>query len=261
MERIKLLIFDLDGVIYRGNTLLPGAKETIQELRNRGKYIAFLTNNSTQTRYQYKKKLSRLGIKTNISEIFTSAWGTARFLKNKGARKAFVIGEEGLKKELRWAGIEVTFLPQNDVDFVVVGLDRRFNYKKLCNAFEAVKKGAKFIATNMDYTFPLEDKIVPGGGAIVASLRWALNMEPVIIGKPSLFLLELIINHYGVNKEQSVIVGDRLDTDIEMGKRAGMKTVLVLTGITSREEVESYPIKPDEVIEKLDYLREIEWLK
>jgi HAD superfamily hydrolase (TIGR01457 family) len=261
MERIKLVIFDLDGVIYRGNSLLSGAKETLQELRDRGKYIAFLTNNSTQTRYQYKKKLFRLGIKANISEIFTSAWGTAHFLKNKGARKALIIGEEGLKKELRWAGIEVTSLPQKDADFVVVGLDRQLNYKKLCNAFEAVKKGAKFIATNIDYTFPLEDKIVPGGGAIVASLRWALNMEPIIIGKPSPFLLGLIINHYGVNKEQSVIVGDRLDTDIEMGKKAGVRTVLVLTGVTSREEVESHPIKPDEVIEKLDDLIDLEWLK
>jgi len=261
MESIKLVIFDLDGVIYRGNSLLPGAKETIEKLRMRGKYIAFLTNNSTRTRYQYKRKLSRLGIKARIEEIFTSAWGTANFLKNKGARKALVIGEDGLKKELKWAGIEVTSLPQNDVDFVVVGLDRRFNYKKLCNAFEAVKKGAKFIATNMDYTFPLEDKIVPGGGAIVASLRWALNMEPIVIGKPSPFLLEYIMNQYCVDKEQAVIVGDRLDTDIEMGKRAGMKTVLVLTGVTSREEVERQAIKPDEIIEQLDDLLDLEWLK
>jgi 4-nitrophenyl phosphatase len=261
MENIKLVIFDLDGVIYRGNSLLPSAKETLQELRARGKYIAFLTNNSTRTRYQYKRKLSRLGIKANIREIFTSAWGTANFLRKQGARKAFVIGEEGLKKEIRWAGIEVTSLPENDVDCVVVGLDRRFNYKKLCSAFEAVKKGAKFVATNMDYTFPLEDKIVPGGGAIVASLRWALNMEPIVIGKPSPFLLESIINHYGVNKEQAVIVGDRLDTDIEMGKKAGMKTVLVLTGVTSREEVERHIIKPDEIIEKLADLMDLEWLK
>ena len=261
MESVRLVIFDLDGVIYRGNSLLPGAKETLQELRNRGKYIAFLTNNSTQTRYQYKRKLSNLGIKADISEIFTSAWGTAYFLKNRGARKALVIGEDGLKKEIKWAGIEVTSLPQNDVDYVVVGLDRRFNYKKLCNAFEAVKKGAKFLATNTDYTFPLENKIVPGGGAIVASLRCALNIEPIIIGKPSPFLLGLIISRFGVKKEQSVIVGDRLDTDIEMGKRAGMKTVLVLTGVTSKEELENYHIKPDEVIEKLDDLGEIEWLK
>lgn len=261
MAGINLLIFDLDGVIYRGNSPLPGAKETIEILRKKGKYLAFLTNNSTKTRYQYQRKLSQMGIKANREEIFTSAWGTALYLKQKNSRKVLVIGEEGLKKELQWAGIEITSLPEEDVDCVVVGLDRGFNFKKLCYAFEAVKKGAEFIATNKDYTFPLEDKIIPGGGAIVASLQWALNMQPYLIGKPSTFLLELIMNHYNVDKSKAVIVGDRLDTDIEMGKRAGIKTILVLTGVTSEEELANAPHKPDVVVRNLKDVLEIEWLK
>ncbi|MGC9003568.1 MAG: HAD-IIA family hydrolase [bacterium] len=260
MEKIKLFIFDLDGVIYRETQPLPGAREIVQKLRERGKRVVFLTNNSTKTRYQYKRKLSNIGIKADVEEIFTSAWGTALFLKQEGAKKALVIGEQGLKKELKRMGIEITSLPERDVDYVVVGLDRHFTYRKLCNAFEAVRNGAKFLATNMDYTFPIEDKIVPGGGAIVASLRWALRMEPILIGKPSPFLLELIMNRYGVGKNETVIVGDRLDTDIEMGKRAGIKTILVLTGVTSQEELEDSPIKPDEVVHSLDELECIEWL-
>jgi len=260
MDEIKLLIFDLDGVIYRGNSPLPGARETIESLRQAGKAIAFLTNNSTLTRFQYKRKLSRMGIKANIGEIFTSAWGTAIYLKQQDFKKALVIGERGLKKELQWTGIEVTSLPEEDVDCVVVGLDRKLNYKKLCYAFEAVKKGAMFIATNKDYTLPLEDKIVPGGGAIVASLQWSLNKEPFLIGKPSPFLLELIMNQYGTDKRNSLIVGDRLDTDIEMGKRAGIKTILVLTGVTSGKELANASLKPDTVINNLEEILKIQWL-
>lgn len=261
MEEVKLLIFDLDGVIYRGNSLLPGARETIETLRKRGKLLAFLTNNSTQTRLQYQRKLSRMGIKVSVKEIFTSAWGTALFLREKGFSKALVIGENGLRKELSRAGIKVVSSPDEEVDCVVVGLDRRFNYKKLCYAFQAVKKGAMFIATNKDYTFPLEDRIVPGGGSIVASLQWALNMEPLLIGKPSTFLLEMILSFYGVDKSQAVMVGDRLDTDIEMGKRAGMKTILVLTGVTSAEELRGSSLKPDAVIKNLEEILSVEWLK
>lgn len=261
MEEIKLLIFDLDGVIYRGNSLLPGAREVIENLRQQGKSLAFLTNNSTQTRFQYKRKLARLGIKANVREIFTSAWGTALFLKEKKFKKALVIGEAGLKRELAWAGIEIVSNPHCDVDCVVVGLDRKFNYKKLCNAFYAVKRGALFIATNRDCTFPLEDRIVPGGGAIVASLQWALNMEPLLIGKPSSFLLEMILNYYKVSKNQAVIVGDRLDTDIEMGKKTGIKTILVLTGVTGERELESSTLKPDVIVKDLEGILGIKWLK
>ncbi len=261
MEGIKLVIFDLDGVIYRGNFPLPKAKETIESLRQRGKFIAFLTNNSTMTRFQYKRKLAHMGIKASAEEIFTSAWGTALYLKDRNLKKALVVGEKGLKKELGWAGIEVTSSPSEDVDCVVVGLDRKFNYKKLCLAFEAIKQGALFIATNKDYTFPMENKIVPGGGAIVASLQSALGREPLLIGKPSPFLLRLIMEHYHIEEKHAVIVGDRLDTDIEMGKKAGMKTILVLTGVTNEKDLANTPSQPDAVVRNLEEILEIEWLK
>lgn len=259
MKGTSLVVFDLDGVIYRGNMPLPYAKETISALRGMGKKIYFLTNNSTRTRFQYQRKIARMGIQAKVGEIMTSAWGTALYLKGEGARKALVIGEEGLKKELRWAGIELVKRAE-EAEYVVVGLDRGFNYRKLCLAFKAVRMGAKFIATNRDSTFPSEDGIVPGGGSIVASLETALGIQPLLIGKPSPFLLNLIMDREKVTAEEMVVVGDRLDTDIKMAKSTGTKSILVLTGVITREEALASPIKPDATIENLRELLDIDWL-
>jgi 4-nitrophenyl phosphatase len=244
----KGYIVDLDGVVYRGRELIPGADERIAKLRKRGKVI-FLTNNSTLSREDYVDKLRGFGIAAKEEEIITSGYAAAIHIKKKypGAR-AFVIGEEGLRNELRKQWIEVGFRGCN---VVVVGLDRNFNYAKLAMAMGLIKKGAAFIATNRDKTLITEKGLLPGGGAIVKAVEEASGKEPVIVGKPSEIMAEVVLERIKLRPEEVLLVGDRLETDIAMGKRAGMKTALVLTGSSKREDVEKSDIKPDYVLDKL----------
>jgi len=232
----KAILFDLDGVLYRGKKPLPGAEEAVKLARSRGYRVFFLTNNSTRTRAQYVERLRSMGIECDESDVITSGYATAEYLKSvapNGAR-LFVIGEEGLKVELRLAGFLIS--DEEPVDFVVVGLDRKFNYEKLLRAQQAILKGAEFIATNPDSTYPTEEGLIPGAGSIVAAVERASGRKPTLIGKPQPFMLELALRLSGARREECVVVGDRLDTDILAGNRAGMVTILVLTGVTTEEE-------------------------
>lgn len=252
-EGRKAILFDMDGVLYRGERPLPGAAEAVELARSLGYRPFFLTNNSTRTRSQYVERLRRMGIECTESDVITSAYATAEYLKSvapNGAR-VYVIGEEGLKVELRLAGF---LLSENGpVDFVVVGLDREFNYGKLARAQRAILSGADFIATNPDATFPTEDGLIPGAGSIVAAVERATGRRPKVIGKPEPFMLELALRLSGARREDCVVVGDRLDTDILAGNRAGMVTVLVLTGVTAEEEAKGATgeMRPDFIIPDL----------
>lgn len=256
---MSLYIFDLDGVIYRGEKLLPYAKEILSFLRKRGEEISFLSNNSTLSRKGYFEKFERMGIKTKLKEIFPSSYLTRLYFtedkKRKNSRLS-VIGEEGLFKELKEAGLKILPLGEK-ADYVVVGMDRNLTFEKLSFAFQSILEGAKFIATNMDLTFPLEEKITPGAGAIVKSLEVSTGKTPLLIGKPETFGIKKIMRDKDYSAEETFLIGDRLDTDILAGKRAEVTTILVLSGITTLPEVKKAPIhlKPDYVIPDLNKLK------
>ena len=252
-------VFDLDGVLYLGSTPIPHAADAVRRLQDAGKSVYFLTNNSAQTRADYRAKLAKVnGLEVPESAIFTSAYATALYLKQRGAagRSAFVIGEPGLAAELRdSAGLVPVTQPDavdlHDIDYVVVGIDRQFSYDKLRFAHEAITRGhAQFIATNRDTTLPTEAGEVPGGGSLVAALAAATGREPVNMGKPEPHGYEAILEAARVTAPQSVMVGDRLDTDIAVGRRAGAHTLLVLTGVTSPAQAQAAPPewRPERII-------------
>jgi len=248
--RIKVVILDLDGVIYRGKTALPGAKQTTEWLCERGYQAYYFTNNSTRTRDSYVELLASFGIQADAHHIVTSASLTAQYFRDIGALDGrtrptvLVVGEGGLTSELRSAGLRVVRRPgRYPADYVVVGMDRKFTYGKLFQAQQAVRAGAKLIATNRDATYPVEGNVIPGGGSIVAAIAAAAEQEPLLIGKPSTRAGELILSYAGASAEQTLIVGDRLETDIVMGRRTGMWTCLVLSGISQAEDIKTISVE------------------
>jgi len=238
--QIKAVIFDLDGVIYRGRTPLPGGRAAIATLWAGGGQAYYFTNNSTRSRESYVALLDSFGIPSDPDHIVTSASLTVEYLRDRYAGQSptiLVVGEEGLRDELTRAGFRVVRrVPKRGVDVVVVGMDRKFTYATLHRAQQALLAGAEFIATNRDATYPVEGNVIPGGGSIVAAVAAAAEREPITMGKPSEWSGRLIARHAGVSPSETLMVGDRLETDIVMGRRAGLWTVMVLTGISTREE-------------------------
>jgi len=239
---MRLYILDLDGTLYRGNEVLPYAVETVSELRRRGALIRFLTNNSGSTRNSYLEKLTRMGFAPLDLEIYSSGIGTARYCVEVGIKKVFAVGEAGLVRTLREGGLDVVNAGPDAIVFantkdraeaVVAGIHRSFTYPILNGALQQVVGGARLIATNADATYPVEDgRVQPGAGAIVASLEKCSGSEAFVVGKPNPFLIEMILRDANVGAEDCLVVGDRYETDIESGKRAGCETHLVLTGVT-----------------------------
>ncbi len=259
LSAASVYVFDLDGVLYLGSTPIAHSAEAVRRLQDAGKSVYFLTNNSAQTRADYQAKLLKVnGLEVPESAIFTSAYAAALYLRQRGAAgsSVFVIGEPGLAAELHdSAGLSVVTQPDavdyHDIDYVVVGIDRKFTYDKLHFAHAAITRGhAQFIATNRDSTLPTEDGEVPGGGSLVAALATATGREPVNIGKPEAHGYEAILAVANVKASESVMIGDRLDTDIAVGRRAGAHTVLVLTGVTSPAQAQAAPPewRPERII-------------
>jgi 4-nitrophenyl phosphatase len=222
-KRPGLFIFDLDGVIYRGDIVLPFATDAINALSRAGATIFYLTNNSTRTRESYARKLTEMGIPTTVECVMTSAYATALYFKEQGwsAATAYVVGEEGIVDELSRIGVRVRQdVADGPADAVVVGMDRQFSYGKLRAAQQAICAGARFIATNGDLTFPVEGgRIVPGGGALVAAVQACTAVQPRVIGKPELYSLEKILEITGATRAETTLIGDRLDTDVLAGRR------------------------------------------
>lgn len=232
MSPYRAYILDLDGTLFRGEEALPGAVETVAKLRKRGSIIRYLTNNSSQTRAAYVQKLTRLGFEAKPEEVYSSAIGTAAYLTAEGLQSAFVVGEAGLMETLHAAGIEVA--GEEAADAVVVGITRSFNYGMMAEAMGRIRRGARFVATNPDPTYPLEGgRLIPGAGSIVAAIQACAEVEPFVVGKPNPFLIELILRDAGLSPAEALVVGDRIDTDLRSGERAGCDTHLVLTGVTS----------------------------
>jgi 4-nitrophenyl phosphatase len=233
MRRYPLYIFDLDGTLYRGSEVIPGAAETLAKLRQSGSLVRFLTNNSSQTPQAQAAKLTAMGIQASPDEITTSGMGAANYLANGGLRKAFVVGEPGLIEVLAARGIHSIDMEETECNAVVVGICRTFTYDLLNHAMQWILRGAPFIATNPDSSYPLEGgRLIPGAGSIVASVQTASGAEPVMIGKPNPYLVQMILESAGVAPSEALVVGDRYETDILSGQAAGCDTLMVLTGVT-----------------------------
>lgn len=239
----RLAIFDLDGTLYRGEEPIPHAVEAVARLRSEGVGIRYLTNNSSQTRAFYRDKLRRMGFEADESEISSSATGTAAYLTSEGFKTAFVVGMPGLIATLRSAGLEVVNEssqghalaagPQAEV--VVAGICLDFTYALMAAAMNQIRCGAKFVATNPDATFPLEGgRFTPGAGSIVAAIQTCSGVEPFVVGKPNPYLIQLILGEANCSPADALVIGDRMDTDIESGTRAGCATHLVLTGVETQ---------------------------
>jgi 4-nitrophenyl phosphatase len=247
-------------VVYRGETAVPGAVSTLTVLRDAGHAVYYLTNNSTRARAEYARKLTALGIPTAPEQVMTSAYATALYLASRVTERpsVFVVGEHGLAEEMAAIGLRVIPLESPErAGFVVVGLDRRFDYAKLERAYREVVGGAEFVATNRDPTYPVEDGVeIPGGGAMVAAIETAVGREPFLVGKPKTYALERILHLAGATPADAVMVGDRTDTDVLVGRRLGLPTVLSLTGVTSRAEALAAPLeqRPDFIVETLEEL-------
>ncbi len=269
LKEIKLVILDLDGVVYRGEKIIPNVDKIIQELKDLSIKIVYNSNNSTITRQMYVERLEKFGIKSEIADFYTSASITAaEITKMNKNSKIFIIGEIGLKTELEDMGHVIIKEEDkdDDVDFVIVGLDRDFNYQKLSFAQKCILYyGAKFIATNSDTTLPAEDRIMPGAGVMVNAVKTCTNKEPQItFGKPNPFGINKIVEERRVKNNNTCIIGDRLNTDILAGNRAGITTVAVLTGVTTQKEIQEIKNKlnqsdksynellPNLVLQKLD---------
>jgi arabinose operon protein AraL len=249
-------LFDLDGTVYRGESLIPGAADAIAALRAAGRRIAFLSNKPIQTRADYARKLTRLGIPTPEDEVINSSLVLARHLTrlDRGA-PVFVIGEPPLIDELRAHGFEVR--GDHRVRWVVIAFDRTFDYAKLNTALQAVRGGARLIATNPDRTCPTDAGEIPDCAGMIAAVEAVTgHVVEVVVGKPSPIILDVALESLGVTARDCVIVGDRLETDIAMGKRLGLATVLVLTGVTGAGDPRITETAPDLVLSSLrDLLR------
>lgn len=228
--RPSLLVFDLDGTLYRGSEAVPGAAESLAQLRSQGYGIRFLTNNSGLSRRDLVRKLTSLGFEAAAEEVFGTALGAARRLQEMACQRPFVIGEPGLHATLAEHGLSSV---ESDADVVLVGICRSFTYELLRRGMREIRGGARFVATNTDASYPIEggDEI-PGAGSLVAAMRTCSGVDPLVIGKPEPYLLQLVAEDTGVDMKSILVVGDRVETDLECARRAGAYGVLVRTGVS-----------------------------
>jgi glycerol-1-phosphatase len=253
-ERYDCLLFDLDGVLYRGDRAIEEAPPTMAELRRRGVRVVFLTNNSSRTPEQVADKLRSHDIEADPQEVMTSALATAELLAERGGGRAFVIGKDGVREALVRAGIEVLDGEPEAADLVVVGFDGGATYERLKTASLLVERGARLIATNADASFPAADGLWPGAGALLAVVTTTTGAEPEVVGKPFAPLFESALRRGGGGRP--LVMGDRLDTDIEGAANLGWDTMLVLTGVSSRAEAETGPVRPTVIARDVSALLE-----
>lgn len=248
MDRCGFLI-DMDGVIYRGKNLVPGADRFVQSLHEQHLPFTFLTNNSQRTRRDVATKLRRMGIDVEEKNIFTCAMATARFLAaQKPHGTAFVIGEGGLLTALHQNGYSIV---DDDPDYVVVGEGRTFNMEIIEAAVRMILRGAKLIATNLDPNCPTAHGLRPGCGAIVAMLEAATGLQAFSVGKPSSIMMRAARKELGLSTDETIMIGDTMETDILGGVSMGYRTILVLSGSTHREDLARYAYRPDMVVDSI----------
>lgn len=242
-------ITDMDGVLVRGTSLIPGAAEFIQTLKDREVEYLVLTNNPLYTPRDLAHRLNTMGLKIPQERIFTSAMATARFLQSQRPNgTAYVIGESGLTEAIHNAGYVITDI---DPEYVVLGETHTYNIAQITKGIRLIAQGARFIATNPDTSGPSEHGIVPACGAMAALIEKASGKAPFFVGKPNPLMMRTALNYLGVHSEDTMMVGDRMDTDIVAGVESGMETILVLTGVTTREGVEQFPYRPTHIVDSV----------
>ncbi|HAF63127.1 MAG TPA: TIGR01457 family HAD-type hydrolase [Anaerolineaceae bacterium] len=243
----------MDGVLVHGKKMVPGADKFIEKLREKGLKFLILTNNSIYTPIDLAHKLQTSGVSVSQNEIYTSAMATANFMKTqKASGNAFVIGESGLNLAIHDAGFILT--PES-ADFVVLGETFDYNFRQVTKAVRLIMEGAHFLATNPDPSGPSDEGIVPACGAMASLIEKASGKSPFFCGKPNPFMMRSALNHLGVHSEDTVMIGDRMDTDIIAGLQSGMETILVLSGVTSMKDIEQFPYRPHRIASSV---REIE---
>jgi NagD protein len=249
-------LIDMDGVIYRGGELIAGADRFIAELQSQDVPFLFLTNNSQRTRRDVAKKIERLGIRVSESHVYTCAMATARFLASqKPNGTAYVIGEGGLLTALHKNGFSIV---DKDPDYVVVGEGRSLNFEMAEQALRMILDGAKLVATNMDPNCPTQNGLRPGCGAVVAMLEAASGVKAFSVGKPSPIMLRAARKELGLSTDETVVIGDTMETDILGGTQLEYKTILVLSGSTSEKDLRNYAYQPDLIVPSLAELSHAE---
>jgi len=245
----KGFICDMDGVIYHGNALLPGVKEFVAWLRAENKSFLFLTNSSERSPRELHQKMGRLGIDIEPEHFYTSALATAVFLSTqKPGGSAYVIGEAGLTNALYDAGITMN---EVNPDYVVMGEARSYNLETLQHAVNLVLRGAKLIGTNPDLTGPVEKGVTPATGALIAPIELATGSQAYFVGKPNPLMMRHALKRLGCLREETVIIGDRMDTDIIAGIESEIETVLVMSGVSTRETMMKFAYSPHHVLENV----------
>lgn len=244
---IKAVIFDLDGTLYLGKTEIAGAQEKLDDLRSKGIKTIMLTNAATRTRAGVVEKLSTMGISATVEETYCTSYFLAKYIsQNHPGKKAYVVGEKGIFDEFSNHGIETV---GEGADLVVVGLDRTLTYEKLAGALKELNRGAQLIASNQDVTFPTENGMRPGAGSILAAVEACSGKKAIVLGKPSTYACDLIMKDHGLGKDEMLMVGDRLDTDIMFAHNCGIKSALLLSGVSKKDEIKE--IKPDYIFESV----------
>lgn len=252
MENLKektIYLLDMDGTIYLGDELIDGSKKFLETIKKNGKIYIFLTNNSSKSKETYVDKLNNLGIQASEEEVFTSGEATTIYLKKeKAGAKVYLLGTKALEEEFEREGFVLEKERHKNIDYVVLGFDTTLTYEKLWAACEYISEGVEYIATHPDFNCPLpNDKFMPDAGAMAAFIQASTGKTPKVIGKPNKEVVESIASKYGLKKEDMVIVGDRLYTDIKTGENAGIASVLVYSGETNEEDYRNSETRADYV--------------
>lgn len=247
IENKKYFLLDMDGTLYLGNQLIEGAKEFLEKIKLKNKKYIFMTNNSSKNREAYVEKLKKLGIDANVEEIFGSTEATIIYLnKIKKGAKIFLLGNELLEEAFLKAGFEIIKEKDKEIDFVVLGFDTTLTYDKIWKACDYIFAGIPYIATHPDFVCPLDGgKYMPDTGSMIEMIKAVTGKTPLVIGKPNKHIIDGIIEKYNISKEETVIVGDRLYTDIRTGLDNGITSVLVMSGETTEETLKETIYKPD----------------
>ena len=259
LNDVRALVIDMDGVLWRGDTPLPGLAEFFDFLYERELSFMLATNNASKTPEQYLAKFDRFGVTVARDRVLTSSLATAAYLQNElvPGTNVYVVGQDGLTEAMREAGFNVLEDSSQPAGAVVAGIDFTLTYDKLKHAAFLIQRGARFVGSNGDLTFPAEEGMFcPGAGAILAAIEASTGVKPTLVGKPNRLMFDIAVQKLGSDPQHTAMLGDRLETDILGGQQAGLKTILVATGVDNQATVEEKGIHPDVIFSGIDTLVE-----